>query len=175
MKAQLLRVSASCALALLAAGLLAGCAHTAKAPLDPDEQFGHRVEGESPDGRRTVVIQPPDSARTYRFYPATVQTVTVRPAPMEKPGDERGVSVEILVKGALPDACTELHDVDQERTGNIIRVNLQMRRPASAVCASVLRPYRFYLELDGLYAAGSYTLILNDRPWPFQILVPSGS
>ncbi len=148
---------------------LSGCLGTSEVIVDPDQQFGHRVDGESADGRRTIVIQPPDSARAYRFFPSSVQSVNIRPAAIETPADENGVSVEILVKGAFPDACTELHDVSQVRTGNIIRIELQMRRPISAVCASVLRPYRFYLELEGSYVAGPYSMFLNDRSWPFEI------
>jgi hypothetical protein len=161
-------------LALLLVPLFYGCLGSSNSVRDPDEQFGHRVEGETPDGRTTIVIQAPDSDRTYQFFPATIQSVTVRPAPVETAADETGVSVEILVKGAFPDACTELHDVEQERTGNLIRVSLEMRRPAGAVCASVLRPYRFYLELQGTYAVGAYTLFLNDKPWPFEVHAAPG-
>jgi hypothetical protein len=156
-------------LAVLASSSLMGCLGTSEAVVDPDKQFGHRVDGESPDGRRTIIIQAPDSTDTFRFFPATVQSVTVRPDQVVTPVDEGGVSVEVLVKGAFPDACTELHDVSQVRTANIIRIDLVMRRRANALCASVLRPYRFYLTLEGTFAVGPYTLFLNDRPWPFEI------
>lgn len=152
-----------------------GCLSTSKTSIDPDDQFGHRVEGETPDGRRTIVIDPETSDREYRFFPATFQSINVRPASVRSASDQSGVSVEILVKGAFPDACTELHDVEQERAGNIIRVALRVRRPAGAVCASVLRPYRFYLELEGSYAVGAYSLFLNGKSHPFEIRGPADS
>ncbi len=156
---------------LIMPGLI-GCLSPSKTAIDPEDQFGHRVEGETSDGRTTIVIEPAPSDREYRYFPATFQSVNVRPASVRSAIDQGGVSVEILVKGAFPDACTELHDVNQERAGNIIRVALRMRRPAGAVCASVLRPYRFYLKLDGTYAVGAYSLFLNEESRPFEIRAP---
>ncbi|GMQ82947.1 MAG: hypothetical protein BMS9Abin05_2417 [Rhodothermia bacterium] len=148
-----------------------GCLSTSEAITDPDDQFGHRVAGETPDGRNTIIILPPEADRTYNFFPATYQTVNVRSSSAREEAGRNGSPVEILVKGAFPDACTELHDVNQERAGNVIRVALRMRRPTGAVCASVLRPYRFYLELEGLYVVGAYSLILNGNSIPFEIRV----
>ena len=34
---------------------------------------------------------------------------------------------------------------------------------------AVVRPFRFYLNLDGLYEPGAYTLKLNDRVFPFTL------
>ena len=45
-----------------------------------------------------------------------------------------------------------------------------MRQPKERVCAAVVRPFRFYLVLDGTFEAGSYTLRLNDAAYPFQVL-----
>ncbi|WP_457652190.1 hypothetical protein [Rhodocaloribacter sp.] len=154
----------------VAATLLAGCLPSRPAERPPDDQFGNRVEGQGPDGRRTVVITPPDSARTYLYYPAVYDTVHVRPA---LPTDAHTpVPVEVLVKGAFPDACMELHDVTQKRSGHLIEVTLTMRKPEGAVCASVLRPYRFYLTLEGTYEPGNYTLKLNGRTHPFVVRAP---
>jgi len=36
----------------------------------------------------------------------------------------------------------------------------------------VMRPYRFYLRLDGTYGEGSYTLKLNNRVFPFSVRTP---
>lgn len=147
----------------------AACSGSSGTVINPDDQFGHRVDGSTPDGRSTIVIQAPEVGREYNYYPAIFQSVNVRAEPSEGQAAATGVSVEVLVKGAFPDACTELHDVNQERAGNVIRVVLRMRRPVGAVCASVLRPYRFYLELDGVYAVGAYSLLLNDESNPFEI------
>lgn len=153
----------------------AGCAGSRAAEeTPPDQRFGHRYEEEAPDGRRTIAITPPDSAMAYFYYPATFDTVLVRPAPFDVniPAQGQVVDVEVLVKGAFPDACMELHTIGQERTGNIINATLEMRRPQGAICASVRRPYRFYVALEGRYGLGNYTLKLNGEAILFQILPP---
>ena len=166
------RIAATAGLTL-AVGLAMGCVSSKPADdLPPDEQFGHRYE-ESPDARLTLSLTPPDTAQSYFYYPAVFDTVHVRPAPFAAtPGAARQVPVEVLVKGALPDACTELHDVAQERLGHILHVTLRMRRPQGAVCASVVRPYRFYVMLEGRYEPGSYTLKLNEQAHPFEVRLP---
>lgn len=160
------------ALAFLAL-VLAACAGSQPRAVPPDERFGHRYEADSPDGRSTLVITAPD-ADSYFYYPAAFDTLHVRPAPFTagSPSEGQQVPVEVLVKGALPDACMELHAVRQQRAGHLIDVELEMRRPEGAVCAAVVRPYRFYFLLDGLYGVGSYTLKVNGTVHPFEIRVP---
>ena len=145
--------------------ILAGCGGTKQATVSPDEEFGHRYDGTAPDGRTTFVISPPESGVDYLYYPAVYDTVHVRPAPM---GDGE-TQIEVLVKGSFPDSCTELHDVSQKRFEHVVNLELQMRKPRGTVCASVMRPYRFYVTLDGRYDAGNYTLKLNDRAHNFVI------
>lgn len=149
---------------------LAGCSTLRPMDAPPDERFGTRIEGTDSEGRETMIIAPPDGERSWATYPAVFETVTVRPQPMSASGDP--VAVEILVKGAFPDACTELHEVTQDRTANLVDVRLTMRREQGAVCAAVLRPYRFYLLLEGRYAPGAYSLKVNDRAFPFEIRAP---
>ena len=152
---------------LVLALYLAACVGSRKTELPPDEQFGHRFDETGPEGRRTLDVTPPDSSGSYFYYPAVLDTVHVRPAPFT-PGHS-AVPVEILVKGSLPDACTELNEVRQERFGHLIEIELETRRPQRAVCAMVIRPFRFYLELEGEYVPGDYTLKLNDRVYPFTV------
>ena len=162
--------------ALVLIGMMAGCVSSRSAEeVSPDDQFGHRYGADAPDGRRTVTLVPADSAVAYFYYPATFDSVNVRPAPLQPtlPAEGQDVEVEVLVKGAFPDACMELHQIEQERTGNIINATLEMRRPQGSICASVRRPYRFYMMLDGRYGVGNYTLKLNDEAISFQILAVS--
>ena len=158
---------------LVLAGLAAGCSGSRSAEeVPPDQQYGHRYEADAPDGRRTISITPPDSAVDYFYYPATFDSVNVRPALFDPaiPAGGQEVEVEVLIKGAFPDACMQLHAVEQERAGHIINATLEMRRPQGSICASVRRPYRFYVTLVGRYGVGNYTLKLNDRAIPFQVL-----
>lgn len=159
------------------AGLLyaAGCASTSPdvVQVPPDERFGHRYEDEAPDGRNTITIQPPDTASRYFFYPAVFDTLHVRPAAWTPERIAEGaVPVEVLVKGAFPDGCTELHALSQERIGHLVNVDLVTRRAQGAVCIAVRRPFRFYTMLEGAYEPGPYTLKLNDTPYAFTVPAP---
>lgn len=152
---------------LLGSLAISGC--IALAPLKAEDEFGHRVDGVSDDGRQTIMISPPDGATEYRFFDATYESVTIRPAKITS--STAKTPVEVLIKGSFPDACSELHNVVQQRAGNLILVTLTMRRPGGAVCASVLRPYRYYLDLEGDYGVGSYSLKLNEVSHPFVVRV----
>lgn len=135
----------------------------------PDMQFGHRFEGEDPDGRRTLTIYEPVLQQAFTVLPATFESITVRPAPLTDEDDQ--VAVEILIKGAFPDACIELHQFNQERSGNLIEATLDMRRPDDVVCMNVRRPYRLYLMLEGTFTEGHYVLKVNGEAVPFTIRV----
>ena len=166
-----------CFLALVATVALPACSGSGpQSPEDvpPDERFGHRYEERGPEGRDTVFLAPDDTAQAYFEYPAPLDTLIVRPAPFDpsQPYEGQRVAVEVLMKGAFPDGCAELSDVDQNRTAHLIKVDLTMRRPKGAVCPRALRPYRFYLELDGLYGPGNYLIELNDRNYVFEIRLP---
>lgn len=160
--------------ALVLAALCAGCFGPRLAEQAPEERFGHRYETD-PEGRRVVEITPPDTSRSYFYYPAVVDSVHVRPAPLSKAAREAGASgvvVEVLVEGAFPDACMVLHDLEQRRTVHFVDVRLTVRRPRGATCTSLRDPYRFYFFLEGLYDPGSYTLELNGEAYPFEVDVP---
>lgn len=137
----------------------------------PEERFGVRPDSLD-DGSERLEVTPPDSARDYFYAPAILESIVVRPAPFPDADTLETVPVEVLIKGALPDACTELHRVTQERIARLVRVELTMRRPRGAVCATVVRPYRFYLLLDDRYAPGAYSLTVNGTAKPFEIQAP---
>jgi len=155
-------------LILIGSQSLTGCASVSVAP-NGEEQFGHRESGDSMDGRSTITVTPPEEGTEYRFFAATYDTAIIRPEVVASSTSDGGISVEVLVKGAFPDSCSQLHDVVQQKAGNLILVTLTMRRPQGAICASVLRPYRFYLELDGQFDPGPYSLKLNDISHPFVV------
>ncbi len=143
-------------------------------PLAPDDQFGHRYLGQAPDGWETLTLTPPDSTEAYWYYPVPIDTVHVRPAPfrLDLSPAMQAVPVELLIKGSLPDACSELDSVAQERAGHLLRVQLWMRRPQRRSCRPIVRSFRFYLTLSDSLASGSYTLKLNGRVFAFEIRVP---
>ena len=147
-------------LALLLFGL-AACAGSGASTDNPDETFGTRVDS---GDRETMLLEPAEAEAAYHYYAAPFDTLQVRVASGPAP-----VPVEVLVKGSLPDACTDLHEVRQDRDGNLVNVELEMRRPKKTLCAQVTRPYRFYLSLDGAFEAGNYTLKVNGEAQPFEV------
>ncbi len=161
MRASRLLVGSALAIVLGACGMFGG----ARAP---DDQFGHRYGGVAPDGRETVLLEPGDSATSYVTLPAILDSVSVRPAVAAAPAGS-AVAVEVLVKGTLPDACTTLDVATQRRAGHLITATLTMRQPHGALCAQVVRPFRFYLPLEGTFVPGHYTLTLNGTAHPFRI------
>ena len=154
--------------------LLHGCM-ALQPDVSPEDVYGHRAGSEAVDGRTTIAVSPPQDDVDYRLFEATFETVNIRPEAAMLGTSQSGVPVEVLIKGAFPDACSELHDVTQQRAGNLILVTLTMRRPQGSVCASVLRPYRYYLDLDGLFVPGPYTLRLNESVHPFEVRPSSDS
>jgi len=148
--------------------LVSGCA-ALRPEITPEDVYGHRATDEGADGRTTIAVTPAQDDVEYRLFDATFETVTIRPAGVTAENEQEGVPVEVLVKGAFPDACSELHEVIQQRAGNLVLVTLTMRRPQGSVCASVLRPYRYYMDLEGLFVPGPYSLRLNESVHPFEV------
>ncbi len=153
---------------LLSSIFISACSGARTTEKPPDDQFGHRYEGKTADGRETIVITPPSGSDSYIYFPAVYDTVHIRFAPATS-SPSASVPVEVLIKGAFPDACSELNSVKQSQAGNLIDVDLEMRRPRGVLCASVVRPYRFYLTLEGVYTPGHYSLQINDRFHPMVI------
>ena len=128
-----------------------------------ENPFGRRTD--DGEGRETLLITPPDAAEEFFYYPAIYETIEVRAGAME--AGRR--PVELLIRGALPDGCTALHNIEQQRVGSQLAVTFEMRRPKGAVCTQVVRPYRFYYTLDEPLAPGDYTLKLNGAVKPFTV------
>lgn len=154
---------------LLAVGLVlfavafGACGGTSEATEEP--AFGVRADEE---GRETLLVTPPDSTQEFFYYPAYFSDVEIRTGALE--AGRR--PVELLIRGALPDGCTVLHHIGQERLGHLIDVTFEMRRPKGAVCTQVVRPYRFYYTLDEPLPPGDYTLTVNGEVKPFSVPPP---
>lgn len=94
------------------------------------------------------------------------------------PVDEVEVSVfdghrwnaTVLVRGRLPDACTELGDVRRHRTGRDFEITLTTRRRASGDCGTGPEPYEKSLALyldPGDF--GQYRAIVNGVAASFYV------
>lgn len=141
--------------------VLAACGGASEAV--EDIPYGTRIPDR--DGRETLLITPPDAEEEFFYYPAFFSDIEVRTGPME----DGHRPVELLIRGALPDGCTELHHIEQERQGNLIDVTFEMRKPKGAVCTQVVRPYRFYYTFEQPLPPGDYTLTVNDTVEPFTV------
>ena len=158
------RLGLAVVLSALALGACTGVAPDA----DPEDDFGNRIEDWASDGRETLLLDVDGDTTRTLVYDAVIDSVAIRPSQgAARAGD--AVAVEVLIKGAIPDACSVLNTAEQSRAGRFVTVSLTMRQPIDVVCAQVVRPYRFYLILDGGFAPGSYTLTLNGTAYPFRI------
>jgi hypothetical protein len=152
-------------------GALAGCAGPRGVEdVPPDLRYGHRFSDEGPHGRITLPITPPTVAE-YFTYPVHVDTVSVRYGQFVHGVDPdiQRVAADVVLKGAFPEDCYELHALDQRRVGHIIEVEFLMRKPRDVVCNRVRIPFRHYFVLEGSFRPGHYTMKINDRVTPFQI------
>ena len=143
------------------AAAFAACGGSSEAT--EENPFGRRTD--DGEARETLLITPPDVTEEFFYYPALYETIEVRTGAMaagRRP-------IELLIRGALPDGCTALHHIGEERVGSHLAVTFEMRRPKGAVCTQVVRPYRFYYTLADPLAPGDYTLKLNGAVKPFTV------
>ena len=72
------------------------------------------------------------------------------------------VQVEVLIRGSLPDACTEIDQVSQrfDANDNTFRVQVTMVRTTDDPCAQVLVPFEQTVALD-VYGLSADTYIVD--------------
>lgn len=72
------------------------------------------------------------------------------------------VQVQVRAAGDLPDGCTVLGEITQERQRSTFTVTIGTTRPADALCTEALVPFETTVALDvvGL-KAGTYTVTVN--------------
>jgi hypothetical protein len=80
------------------------------------------------------------------------------------------VQVNAVVKGNLPDPCTRIEQVKQERTGNTINVTLTTARAQGQSCIQVIEPFERTIPIDvvGLQA-GTYTVDIGGVTQQFTL------
>lgn len=92
------------------------------------------------------------------------------------------LQANLLVKGNLPDGCTEVTFSQQSIEGRAITVRLFTERPADAICTQALEPFEEVVPLDILgLLSGTYNITVNgipsDRPLDLDVdnLLQEGS
>ena len=80
------------------------------------------------------------------------------------------VQITALVRGNLPDGCTTIDQIAQERQGNTFKVTITTRRPAGKMCTEALAPFEetIALAVNGL-PAGTYTVEVNGTTRSFTL------
>ena len=80
------------------------------------------------------------------------------------------LQVNVIARGSLPDGCTTIYEVTQEREGDTFKVTITTIRPADLVCTQALVPFEEVVPLDvyGL-EAGTYTVDVNGVTGTFTL------
>jgi inhibitor of cysteine peptidase len=80
------------------------------------------------------------------------------------------LQMSALVRGNLPDGCTEISHSEQTREEDVIRIDLFTRRPADAICTQVLVAYEESVRVDILgLPAGEYVVSVNGVEASFSL------
>ncbi len=81
------------------------------------------------------------------------------------------VQINVIVSGNLPDPCTEIFEVLQEKEGNTFFITIKTYR-SPGFCIQVLAPFEeiIPLEVYGL-PAGTYTVDVNGLQGTFDLEV----
>lgn len=80
------------------------------------------------------------------------------------------VQVNVIAQGSLPDGCTTIDEIIQERVGNLFEVTITTARDADAICTLAIVPFEETIPLDVLnLEAGIYTVIVNEVSESFEI------
>ena len=71
------------------------------------------------------------------------------------------VQVHVVASGYLPNPCTEIDQITQERTDNHFSIKISTYR-SPGICIQIIVPFEetIPLEVDGLHA-GTYTVEVN--------------
>mgnify|MGYP000431804379 CR=1 FL=1 len=108
----------------------------------------------------------PTSTPTVPALPPTTGDVIIGEANVESVDvlimESYPVQVRAVVRGNLPDGCTEISHSTQAVEGATIRIALFTKRPADLMCTQALVPYEESIPVDiaGL-PAGRYTVEVN--------------
>lgn len=100
-----------------------------------------------------------ESDRAYQGGLAVVSSIDVHVLP----GGSGGIvaSAVAIVRGHLPDVCTEIDEIDQSSLGTRIELRITTRRPFGAVCAQQIVPWERSVQIPGLARGGLYSVVAN--------------
>jgi hypothetical protein len=81
------------------------------------------------------------------------------------------VQIFVYIRGGLADACTTLHEVKTERSGNALNIQVTTQRPRDAFCAQVYSTFEENVALGSDFTPGeTYIVYVNDaKPVNFVV------
>lgn len=149
------------AASLLATLLAAGCAATISPPVTTQPMV---TPGSPPAFNNPTPGEPPPVSGTTVFGDASVDSVEFRVL------ESFPVQIIAVVRGNLPDGCTQLGEVTQTRTSSHFVIHIATIRLAALACTDALRPYEqnVPLEVYGL-SKGVYTVDINGYQASFEL------
>jgi len=96
--------------------------------------------------------------------PGAVDGVEIKPAPINEVrvsiAESYPPQVFVYIKGGLADSCTTFHELETERSGNTITIQVTTQRPKDADCAQVYGFFEKNVNLGTDFTSGD-TYIVN--------------
>jgi inhibitor of cysteine peptidase len=134
-------------LVLLSASLLFGGACTGgRSPEAPSTTPG-------PGGTQPGQGQTPDQTRPGLLTVSQVDVIILESFPPQ---------IHAKVDGWLPDGCSEVGDITQQRSGRTIDVTITIRRLTTGACIAIAPQVSRNIRLNGSFAeSGAYTVRVN--------------
>ena len=77
--------------------------------------------------------------------------------------------VFVQVRGTLPDGCTSLGSISQQRTGNTITITIATVHSGAEVCPMIAQVVDKTIRLDGTFTSGEYIVRVNGVERTFRI------
>lgn len=126
------------------------------------------------------------SSGNKQIPPSTTNTeqVVPIPSPAEEPPSHEAtvehidimiletfpVQINIIASGHLPDDCTTIDQITEERNGDVFTVKIITTRQTDKVCTTMLKPFEEVIPLTVTdLAAGIYTVKVNDKTDIFEL------
>ncbi len=152
-------VKAAAALLLVAAVIVSGC-------VDGGEENNTDLEPISPTTGGDNTVDEGDNVEEFIYGTANVENIEIMTL------ESFPVQVRVSASGNLPDGCTEIDEIQTERTGNTFKINISTKRPADAICTQALVPFTetIPLEVRGL-EAGIYNVDVNGVTGTFELAI----
>ncbi len=77
--------------------------------------------------------------------------------------------VQVIIRGYLPDPCTDIHRISEQLEGSTVRVTVETRRESDTMCAQVIEDFEVAYALSSLPGRGTYVVSVNGVEAQFTV------